>query len=155
MNAAMPMWPSARDLRVGDAERDRAAAALGRHYSEGRLDRDEFEERLTLAYAARTRGDLDGLFADLPPIPRAAVAALPSAPAAPAPGERHRFRLSMLRVLTVALLLMGLATHSSAAWLLFVLCLPPLAVGLALSGARRMCRYVGSEITGRLPASRY
>lgn len=53
-------------VRIGDAERDGAAAALGEHYSEGRLDRAEFDARLADALAARTRGDLAALFADLP-----------------------------------------------------------------------------------------
>jgi hypothetical protein len=53
-------------VRIGDAERDSAAAALGEHYSEGRLDRVELDARLTQALAARTRDDLAVLFADLP-----------------------------------------------------------------------------------------
>jgi Domain of unknown function (DUF1707) len=43
---------------------------------EGRLTLDEFSERLELAYAARTRGDLDPLLRDLP---AAAVGAVPAA----------------------------------------------------------------------------
>jgi hypothetical protein len=53
-------------LRVGDAERDRAAAALGEHFGAGRLDRDEFDARLAAALTARTEADLAVLFADLP-----------------------------------------------------------------------------------------
>jgi len=52
-------------VRIGDAERDGAAAALGEHYSEGRLDRVEFDARLADALAARTRHDLAVLFTDL------------------------------------------------------------------------------------------
>lgn len=53
-------------LRASDAERDSAAEALRRHHADGRLTTDELEERSERAYAARTLGDLDRLFADLP-----------------------------------------------------------------------------------------
>jgi hypothetical protein len=53
-------------LRVGDAERYEAASALGEHFATGRLDQAEYDGRVQQAYAARTRGDLVGLFADLP-----------------------------------------------------------------------------------------
>ena len=53
-------------LRVGDAERQRAAAALGEHYAAGRLDHEEFDTRVQGAYGSRTRVDLQGLFSDLP-----------------------------------------------------------------------------------------
>jgi len=53
-------------VRIGDAERDAAAAALGEHFASGRLTRDEFDERLERAWAAKTAVDLDPLFVDLP-----------------------------------------------------------------------------------------
>ena len=56
------------DLRVSDAERDGIAADLGRHFQDGRLDQAEFGQRVADALAARTRGDLDALVADLPPL---------------------------------------------------------------------------------------
>ena len=52
--------------RIGDAERDRAVDALQVHMAEGRLDREEFDERLDRALGARTAADLQPLFADLP-----------------------------------------------------------------------------------------
>jgi DUF1707 SHOCT-like domain len=54
------------DLRVSDAERDAAMAELGDHFQAGRLDSEEFSERLEAAASARTRGDLDRLMTDLP-----------------------------------------------------------------------------------------
>jgi len=57
--------PEAR-LRVGDAERYEAASALGEHFATGRLDQAEYDDRVKQAYAARTRGELVGLFTDLP-----------------------------------------------------------------------------------------
>ena len=53
-------------LRIGTAERERAASALSEHFAAGRIDQDELEERLTKAYAARTGADLIDLFTDLP-----------------------------------------------------------------------------------------
>jgi Domain of unknown function (DUF1707) len=53
-------------LRIGDADRDRAVAALGDHFAEGRLTADEFDDRSSRAWQARTADDLAPLFADLP-----------------------------------------------------------------------------------------
>lgn len=52
--------------RIGDRERDQAAEYLREHVAEGRLDQQEFDERLTVALTARTQADLDPLFLDLP-----------------------------------------------------------------------------------------
>ncbi|GAA1277965.1 DUF1707 domain-containing protein [Saccharothrix xinjiangensis] len=72
---------SERDIRIGDAEREHALELLGTHLGEGRLTVDEFGERSARVATARTRGDLYGLFADLPaPRPEfARVAPLPPA----------------------------------------------------------------------------
>jgi len=53
-------------LRIGDAERDAAIAALSRHFTDGRLTQAEHEERAGLALKARTGADLRALFTDLP-----------------------------------------------------------------------------------------
>ncbi len=57
---------SGYDMRVGDAERDAAANELREHFASGRLTQDELNERLDRTFAAKTRGDLSGLFTDLP-----------------------------------------------------------------------------------------
>jgi hypothetical protein len=54
------------EIRVSDAEREAAAAELREHFASGRLDQEELNERLDRVFAAKTRGDLNGLFADLP-----------------------------------------------------------------------------------------
>jgi uncharacterized protein DUF1707 len=54
------------DIRISNAERDEAVETLGVHLSTGRLELSEFEERSGLAAAARTRGELEALFTDLP-----------------------------------------------------------------------------------------
>lgn len=53
-------------LRAADADRDRVSEALAGAYSEGRLSREEYDERLRLALSAQTYADLDHLVADLP-----------------------------------------------------------------------------------------
>ncbi|ONI83767.1 hypothetical protein ALI22I_35540 [Saccharothrix sp. ALI-22-I] len=62
---------SERDIRIGDAEREQALELLGTHLGEGRLSVDEYGERSARVATAKTRGDLYGLFSDLPaPRPR-------------------------------------------------------------------------------------
>ena len=51
---------------VGDAQRDHAVTLLGGHCAAGRLTLDEFSERVGVAFAARTRGELEATLADLP-----------------------------------------------------------------------------------------
>jgi hypothetical protein len=62
------MPPDRSRLRASDADRDRAAALLREHHAEGRLTKEEFEERLDMAFAAKTLGDIDEFMADLPAI---------------------------------------------------------------------------------------
>jgi len=54
------------DIRISNAERDEAVATLGEHLSTGRLELSEYEQRCTRAIDARTRGELEELFTDLP-----------------------------------------------------------------------------------------
>jgi hypothetical protein len=61
--------PDPRDLLASDAERERVADSLRTHAAEGRLDHDELGDRIGRAYAARTRGELTPLTADLPAPP--------------------------------------------------------------------------------------
>lgn len=53
-------------VRIGDADRERAQSTLGDHYAAGRLDHEEYSERLDRIWAARTRAELERLFTDLP-----------------------------------------------------------------------------------------
>jgi hypothetical protein len=57
-------------LRASDEDRDRLVDELNEHAVAGRLDTDEFEDRLKSAYAARTTAELDALRRDLPVTPR-------------------------------------------------------------------------------------
>jgi hypothetical protein len=60
--------PRDRRLRVGDNEREAVAEILRQEHVHGRLDSDEFQERLDRCLAAKTYADLDELVADLPSI---------------------------------------------------------------------------------------
>jgi hypothetical protein len=57
---------SDQHMRVSDAERQAVADRLAEHFSSGRLDQAEFDERVGKAMSAKTRADLHGLFDDLP-----------------------------------------------------------------------------------------
>jgi len=66
-------------LRAADADRAAVAETLGAHMAAGRLTVDEYDERLTRAYASKTYGELDELTADLPALPKPTAA--PAVPA--------------------------------------------------------------------------
>jgi hypothetical protein len=53
-------------VRAGDAERDATVARLQTAVGEGRIDLDEFGERVGIAYTATTTAELDALLVDLP-----------------------------------------------------------------------------------------
>ena len=72
-----PGSPGRAGLRVSDAQRDAVVTELGEHFEQGRLDRAEFDERVTQALAAKTESDLDGLLADLPQVRETPVAPRP------------------------------------------------------------------------------
>lgn len=79
-------------LRAADADRAAVASVLGHHMSAGRLTLDEFDERLTRAYAAKTFGELDELTADLPALHGGEVsggARTPAQTPTPAPAPAH------------------------------------------------------------------
>jgi hypothetical protein len=77
-----------KGLRASDGDRDRVLVRLHTAYAEGRLTEAELDERIDLALAARTQGDLAGVSDDLP-----ATAASPVAGAA-ARGPAGRFQMA-------------------------------------------------------------
>jgi hypothetical protein len=60
---------SSESIRASDADREVVVATLRDAYTAGRLTLDEFDERTSQAYAAKTWGDLRQLTADLPSPP--------------------------------------------------------------------------------------
>ena len=53
-------------MRVSDSDRERAADVLREAAGHGRITMDELDERLEVAYAAKTYGDLAAVTRDLP-----------------------------------------------------------------------------------------
>ena len=65
----IPAWGdagSAGYLRASNADRERAIDVLKAGFAEGRLNKDEYDARISQAYAARTYGELAVVTADLP-----------------------------------------------------------------------------------------
>ncbi|MFM9366938.1 DUF1707 domain-containing protein [Streptomyces sp. Da 82-17] len=56
------------ELRASDADRERVAERLREAVAEGRLDMEEFQERLDATYKARTYGELEPVTRDLPAV---------------------------------------------------------------------------------------
>jgi len=94
---------SDQHMRVSDAERQAVADRLAEHFSSGRLDQAEFDERVGRAMGAKTRADLDGLFDDLPETGAPAVTDHP----------RRRYRHP---VLLVALLVFVAIAAAHVVW---------------------------------------
>jgi hypothetical protein len=137
------------DLRVSDADRDRAVTELTGHFEAGRLDQAEFEERSSQALAAKTEGDLGELFADLPgreapvgPAPRGDDA--PAVPAHVGLPRPIRFGVARVAIAAVALLALarlamgGLGLGGGPQNLPFVFVIIPILVVLAV--VRRLAR---------------
>lgn len=62
-----PRVPANAGLRAADRDRDLIRSALADAFAEGRLDREEFDERSDRVAAARTLGELPPLVTDLVP----------------------------------------------------------------------------------------
>jgi Domain of unknown function (DUF1707) len=99
-------------MRASDAERNEVADKLSRHFADGRLDQAEFKTRLDKAMGATTRGDLDGLFDDLP---RLETESPPEAP------RRRRFVPFVVLIALVAVAASSTWSVVHVPWLLFVM----------------------------------
>ncbi|GAA4871263.1 DUF1707 domain-containing protein [Saccharopolyspora cebuensis] len=90
------------EIRIGDNERQSTIQLLGEHYAQGRLDLEEYEQRVSTASYARTTAELAGLFTDLPaphppflaPTPGFAPPPPPPTGFGPAPPPGYDFGLS-------------------------------------------------------------
>lgn len=126
-----PAGGYAAELRIGTAEREQAASALAEHFSAGRLDTDEFDERVRQAYQARTAADLAVLFRDLP------VPVAPPMQPRPAPRRTDR---RMLWSLAYALLILGVLAFVVVAQMLPFFLFPLIWIGFARSHRHRPVR---------------
>ena len=103
-------------VRIGDAERDRAVTELGDHFAAGRLTREEFDDRVDQAMAARFDRELQPLFVDLP-----RAEPVPSRPAGPPRlGLFWPLLFWWLPLLLVAAVVV--AVLASAPWLIWTFC---------------------------------
>jgi hypothetical protein len=64
--ASESIEPDRPPVRAADADRERVVELLREHTTAGRLNMQEYEERVDSAYAAKTIADLRPLLADLP-----------------------------------------------------------------------------------------
>ncbi len=123
---------SDQHMRVSEAERQAVTDRLAEHFSVGRLDQAEFDERAGRAMNAKTRADLNGLFDDLP------ETGAPAAPEPSAPGQfRYRRRHPLL---AIALVLVIALTVGHA---LFWIAGPLLWLGLLAATVLLVTRAVG------------
>jgi hypothetical protein len=102
-------------IRASDAERNEVADGLSRHFADGRLDQVEFKARLDRAIGATTRGDLHGLFDDLPPL---------GTEGTPNPPRRRRSGPLVLAMMAFVLFAVAVGSTISMVrvpWLLLVL----------------------------------
>jgi len=109
------------EMRIGDAEREAAVAALGEHYATGRLTKEEYDERSERAWAARTSSQVAPLFADLPNPHGRPVAPAKPVVAGPArlPLDRPRgFRLPFVPMVAI---FVGVALLTHQVWVFWVL----------------------------------
>ena len=124
-------------IRVSDADRNAVAEQLGAHYADGRLDQAEFDERISRTMAAKTRGDLAGLFDDLPdPHPGPAGAPGAAGPGGPtAPYIRPRRRSGVFRsliLLAIVIIVCSTAWHAMNSFFFFNIPWFPIAVIVAI-----------------------
>jgi Flp pilus assembly protein TadB len=114
-------------LRIGDTQRAAAADRLAWHFSHGRLEPAELDERLGRAMRATTADDLTALFADLPavePVPPAATRGREEQLRAGRPPHARRaarWLILMVALVAVAALVAHALTHSLVAWALVLL----------------------------------
>ncbi|MBH0777423.1 DUF1707 domain-containing protein [Nocardia sp. NEAU-351] len=128
------------DVRVGTVEREDALRRLSDHFAAGRLSVAEFDERSAVVAAAVTRGDLAGVFTDLPQEP----AASPPERAGRSGVQRPERLMAVLPIIAVILF------FTTGSWLWFLMI--PIAGALLFRNertARRRRRRERRGLDGR------
>jgi len=111
---------SDQHIRVSDADRNAVAELLTQHYADGRLDQGEFDERVSQTMAAKTRGDLVGLFDDLPETDTDGGPGGPAGPAVPYRARRRRGGIvGTLLAIALVLICANIAVHAFASLFFF------------------------------------
>lgn len=128
---------SDQHMRVSDAERQAVADRLAEHFSSGRLDQAEFDDRVGRAMSAKTRADLNGLFDDLPET--GAPAATDRTDLTGQPRRRHRHPI-LLAALIVFVAIAASHVVWPLLWIGFLVAIVLFAtgtIGHGRSGQRR------------------
>ena len=81
-----------RDLRVSDTDRQHTGELLQRAVGDGYITLTEFEERSAAVFAAKTRGDLDAVVADIPSAQPGAQQAVARSPQSTGPAQATEIR---------------------------------------------------------------
>ena len=79
-----PRQPGNASMRASDADREIVRGVLADAFADGRLTREEYDDRLNTLYGSRTLGEVSSLLTDLVP--------LDGPPMAPAPLLRADYR---------------------------------------------------------------
>jgi len=79
-------------LRASDADREIVRAVLAEAYADGRLTREEYDDRLNTLYGSRTLGEVPSLVADLVPSDGPPTAPAPLLPADPRTRGARKWR---------------------------------------------------------------
>jgi Domain of unknown function (DUF1707) len=145
----MSSWQrsSSSELRASDAERERVVDFLRENSLVGRLTHDELDERIGLAYAAVTRGDLERLLVDLPrgdarhPAPRPRRVSTPAAKKREPSGVMVLVGLAALAIPMA--IMAGVIVAIAAVFALSVVVGPFVVVALILIAALRRRRPPG------------
>ena len=133
-----------RRIRASDRDRESTAELLSEAYAVGRLSREEFDERVTAAYLAKSCGELRDLAADLPP--PAAQTGLPSGTVASRRVPRRRGlprQMTWIYALLFGASLCGMVAPLPA-WMALILMLIALLTAAAI-GTRQCGTHAGTR----------
>jgi len=153
-----------REIRASHADRKTAVDRLKSDMDTGRLDVFEYDRRLGLAYQAVTMGDLDELFADLPPAqPGTPVAWTPPPVATRAAGVFGDMPMalkvlwtvwgSILLINVTVWLLVSLGAGEPVYFWPMWLLVPGVCLGGATAGVQAIRRSQASQPRSAVPAA--
>ncbi|MQA15630.1 MAG: DUF1707 domain-containing protein [Pseudonocardiaceae bacterium] len=104
-------------MRAADTDREAVVEQLRHGHAEGRLDLDEFDERVQRAWAARTYGELDVIAADLPDMrPATAAPEVPGDVVSHEDGQRGAV-LAWLSVSLVNVVIWAVVCLATVSWI--------------------------------------
>jgi hypothetical protein len=72
-----PRQPGHASMRASDADREIVRTVLADAFADGRLTREEYDDRLNTLYGSRTLGEVSSLVTDLVPLDSSPVASAP------------------------------------------------------------------------------